>query len=355
MKPYDDRLMKELERLDPVEPGSLDGAAESDAADRLLARILAEDQAAAAAPRPRRRWRPTPARLALAGTAVAAIVAVVLVLGSSFGGSGGSLTRPASPVAAALDQAAAAAASQPQVGVDTPYSYLKTRELAVSTSGTGARSWHVAQVTTREEWMTAHGPGRMRIVAGPSHFVGATDRAEWESAGRPGFLALGFGPRTEVHWLAGDVIRHRVEDLPAEPAALIVQLQHEAEAEAGELPLPAATLQLITEDLRSPVASPQLRRALYEAAKLVPGIRYFGPRTDAEGRRGIAIGVTGLGPDGKAQFALVFDPATATPLATAALEPTGAGAGPTIRRVTTFPEAPPASYLVYRIPEGTKL
>ena len=223
--------------------------------------------------------------------------------------------------------------------------------MSVRTANAASHSWQVSQATTREEWVTADGPGRMRIVAGPSRFVGAVDRAEWEGAGRPSFLALGFGPRTEVHWIAGDVMRRRVEDLPAEPAALSVRLQREAEGEGGELPLPAATLQLIAEDLRSPAASPALRKALYEAAKLVPGIRYFGTRAVAGGKEGTAIGVTGLGPDGKAQFALVFDPDTAQPLATLAIEPTGAGAGPPIRRVTTYVESP----RVEPLPGGTTL
>jgi hypothetical protein len=351
----DDRLIKELRKLDPVKPGALDDAAESEAAARLLGRILAEDPAAAAerAPvegrspvpgRPSRArwWRPTPAKLALAGTALAAAVVAVLLIGSSTGGGGGAGSSKTSGnrLADALNQTAAVAASQPRIGVERPYSYLKTRELAVSISGAGARSWHVSQATTREEWMTPDGPGRIRIIAGRSRFVDSSDRAEWEGAGRPGFLALGFGPRTEVHWIAGDVMRRRVEDLPTDPTALVLRLRHEAQDEHDELPLPAATLQLIAEDLRSPAASPDLRRALYEAAKQVPGIRDFGTRTDSEGREGIAVGVTGLGPDGKAQFALVFDPRTARPLATLAILPTGAGAGPTIRRVTTYVEAP---------------
>lgn len=355
----DDRLNEELRRLDPVQPGSLDGAAESDAAEGLLARILAEDPTAgadhspggASAPgdvhetasggaRRSRWWRPTPMKLAFGGLAAVAVAAfLVLQLGSSSTGPG---PRP-DPLTAAIDRAAAVAGAEPQAGLDRPYSYLKTRELAVDTTVADEHAWHISQVTTREEWMTPDGPARMRITAGPSHFVGATDRLEWERAGRPGFLALGFGPRTEVHWLAGDLIRRRVLDLPTDPAALAIRLRQEAKAGAGELPSPAATLRLIAENLRSPVATPRLRRALYEAAKLVPGIRYFGARTDAEGRRGVAIGVTGLGPDGKAQFALIFDPATARPLSTEEISPTGAGAGPTIRRVTTFVEAPEVS------------
>jgi hypothetical protein len=178
----DDKLIKELRQLDPVEPGSLDGAAESDAAGALLGRILAADPEAAVEPSPvgegrgsrRGWWRPTPARLAPAGTAVAAVVVAVLLLGSATGGSGGG--NP-DRLVGALDQAAAVAGAQPAVGVARPYSYLKARELAVDITNADQRTWHVSQVTTREEWMTPDGPGRMRIIAGPSHFVGSSDRA----------------------------------------------------------------------------------------------------------------------------------------------------------------------------------
>jgi hypothetical protein len=343
-----DRLIDELRRHDPVEPGSLDRAAESDAAARMMGRILAEapdrprdeEHAAGHASRGGRRRPPVPAWPALAGAAVVAIAVAILVLGSADDdGGGGRAARP-DRLAAALDRAATVAGSQPRAGVSVPWSYLKTRETSISTIGADERSWHVSQVTTREEWMAPDGPGRMRILAGPSRFVGSRDRVAWEQAGRPSFLPLGFGPRTEVHWIAGDVMRRRVEDLPTDPAALTARLRHEAAGEQSELPLPAATLQLIAEDLRSPAASPRLRRALYEAAKEVPGLRYFGTRAAAEGRSGVAIGVTGLGPDGQAQFALIFDPETARPLATEAIEPTGFGAGPTIRRMISYLEAP---------------
>lgn len=141
-------------------------------------------------------------------------------------------------------------------------------------------------------------------------------------------------------------------------------------------------LQLIAEDLRSPAASPALRRALFEAAKRIPGIRYLGERTDPEGRPGVAVGVTDHGPDGPARFSLIFDPETARPLATEATSrPAGATAGgPTLLRATVFlgaPEVQPpveeggswldanapvaalgpasTSHLVYRIPvEGDR-
>ena len=82
------------------------------------------------------------------------------------------------------------------------------RDVGPTTDADG-RSWNVEQSTTREEWVTHDGSGRLRIVAGPSRFVGSGDRAEWEGAGRPEFLALGFGRRTEDRWLAAGLLRGR--------------------------------------------------------------------------------------------------------------------------------------------------
>jgi hypothetical protein len=333
----DDELIKKLRRLDPADRGELARAGEGDDAARLLARVLATDPAAeeGAPLRDRPRRIPRPALAGLAGLAALAAL-VLLLVGLPGGGEAGGGDR----LAGALDQAAAVAASQPRAGVPRPWSYLKTREVQVSASGSNGRAWHVAQVTTREEWMSPDGPGQMRIAAGPTRFVDSRDRSEWEDAGKPSFLPLGFGPRTEVHWFAGAMTRERVAELPVDPAALARRLRREAAGEGGELPLPAATLQLIAEDLRSPAASPRLRQALFEAVKLVPGVRYFAGRTQVGGSRGVAVGVSGLGPDGKAQFALIFDPSTARPLATREILPTGAGAGPTIERATVFLEAP---------------
>ncbi len=50
-----DDIKRELRRLDPVAPGELDGAAETDEAAAMLARIVATDPDAGAGPRARRR------------------------------------------------------------------------------------------------------------------------------------------------------------------------------------------------------------------------------------------------------------------------------------------------------------
>jgi hypothetical protein len=338
MTKKNDILRSEFDRLDPVAPGELDGAAESGGATELLDRILAmEPEPAAAptsAPEPARRRRVPRLALTAAGAAVAAAVALFLVLGLSRGGG------DEHGLAAALDTAAASAASLSPPASAQPYTYLKTREMSVSTNAADRRSWRVLQSTTREEWVTRDGAGRLRIVDGPARFIDADDRAEWEGAGEPTFLALGFGRRTEDRFLDPGMLRGSVEELPTDPATLARRLRAQAEVENGETPVAAATLQLIAEDLRDPGASPARRRALFEAAKRVPGIRYLGAKTDPAGRRGVAVGVAGSDAGAPTVYSMIFDPATSQVLATVATTPTpGADDGPTLLRARVYLEA----------------
>jgi hypothetical protein len=378
-----DNLTGELQRLDPVKPGAPDDAPDSPAAADLLERIVAaeveSDPAASHADEclePRRsprggHWLGMP-KFVLAPAALAVVAIAVLLIGPALGGGG------SNGLAAALHDAAAAAESQPSPAGGRPYTYLQTREIAMHTSDADERSWNVLESTTREEWVTRDGAGRLRVVVAPSRFVGSGDRDEWEGAGRPEFLALGFGPRTEDRWLAAGMLRRSVADLPTDPAALAARLRREAEAHRGETPVPAVTLELIAEDLRDPGASPALRRALYEAVGRVPGIEYLGEETDPEGRSGVAVGVTGSVVDGPRQYSLIFDPATSQVLAseTTSLAPTDAG-GPTLVRAMVYlgtrgtgsltekegtwlsgiePSSSSGgssrSYLVYRLPDG---
>jgi hypothetical protein len=381
-----DDIKRELRRLDPVAPGELDGAAETSEAAGMLARIVATDPDAGSGPAhaderrplpeidlPRRR---RPLGLALGATTAVAVAVLVAVLALTGGGGseGNHLT-------AALDAAGARAASAPSAAGAKPFTYLKTREISVRTTDADRRSWNVDQSTTREEWVTPDGSGRLRIVAGPSRFVGSGDRVEWEGAGRPQFLTLGFGGRTEDRWISAGQLRGRVVSLPIEPGALAVRLTEEAADEGGEGPLAAATLQLIAEDLRNPVASPELRRSLYQAANRIPGIEYLGELADPEGRSGVGIGVTSSNAGYPQLYSMIFDPDTSQVLATETTALPGPGAdepaGPTLLRATVYEEAhgthslsekegmwlsgfePSAyrgqggsNYLIYRVPDG---
>jgi hypothetical protein len=337
-----DKLDRELRRHDPIAPGELDRAAESAAARELLASIVsraAEPQAPA-----RRRWRPRLPRLVLApalAAAAAAVLVAVLVSGGGDGGSGaGGRQSGGAPVRGTLDQVATTAATQPRTVADHPWTYLKTRELSVDDAGAGDRSWSVLESTTREEWVAFDGSGRMRLVSEPARFIGTKDRAEWVAAGRPDFLPLGFERRTENRWLAAGSLGRGVEELPAEPQALLTRLRYEAESEPDQMPVPAAMLQRIAEDLRDPGASPALRQALFKVLKRVPGMESFGEATDPTGRHGVAVGLTANYKGVPSVYTLVFDPRTSTVLASEirALESPG-GERPDLLRALVYLEA----------------
>jgi hypothetical protein len=342
-----DELINKLRQFDPVEPDELDRAERSEDASLLLERILSADPEPVVPTRaPARRRRPKrPLALAAVGAVAVGIALLMIAPWQGGGGSAGG-----DRLTDALNRAAAAAATAPTSPAAGPFAYLKTREMSVSTIDVERRSWRIFQATTREEWLMREGAGQMRIVAGPSRFIASSERAEWETAGRPNFLPLGFGPHTEVHWIARGRPEGRVGDLPTDPAALVVRLRDEARAEHGELPLGATTLKLIAEDLRDPAASSELRRALFEAARRIPGIRYLGERDDPEGRRGVAVGVADPQAGTPTWDLLIFDPETGQALATetvdqgpfAAVDPEG----PTFVRATVFLDAqavePPA-------------
>ncbi len=375
MTERNDNLNRELRWLDPVEPGEFDDAAESPAARDLLQRIVATGHGVAPAPvRAPARRRRTP-RLALTAAGAAALAAAVLFLVLGLTGGGGGNNEHG--LAAALDRAATTAASRSQM-TGTPYTYLKTREVSVDTNAAERRSWQVRQSTTREEWVTHDGAGRLRIVDEPARFVGSGDRAEWEGAGEPTFLALAFARRTEDRFLDVGMLRGSVEELPVDPATLARRLRAKAEVERAELPLGAATLQLIAEDLRDPGASPGVRESLFEAAKRVPGIAFLGAATDPAGRHGLAVGVPIEVGGTPAVYSMIFDPATSQVLATettARSRAVGDGRGPHLLRASVYlrsrgiesmmgnggtwlagfdpsvTEDPDSANLVYRIPD----
>jgi hypothetical protein len=374
MKKKNQQLTNELRELDPVRPGTLDGAVEDPAAEALLQRIVATDPDAGAdrgvtPTRPLLR-RPAFVLAPLAAAAAAVVLLVVVLSGGGGGGGGGGKVS----VAGVLDQASAAAANQLEDTAELPYAYLKTSEMSVQPADADGRSWWVYQPATREEWIAEDGSGRLRVVSGPARFVDDDSRGEWEAAGRPNFLPLGFEQHTEDRWLSSGTFGRDVEELPAEPTALAHRLAYEAEGTPGGLPVAAATLQLIAEDLRDPGASPALRAALYQAARRVPGVEYLGARTDTAGRHGVAIGVTDASGGEPVLYSLIFDPENSDVLAseTTALEAedgapelqrsmvyvesrgieTMSGAGETWLSAFGSP-APwgqsPAPYLIYRV------
>lgn len=352
-----DKLLRELETFDPVSPRELEDAREGAAALLEMVMRVEPDQGAegrGGTTARGSRLRSIPVFVALTAVAIALLV---ILVGMPGGGE-----RVEDEVDVALGQAASAAVAQSTPVANLPYTYLETRQLATETGSAGGRSVAVVRRTTRQEWVGWDGSGRLRTVTA-----------------LPG---SGTEPRSEDRWIETGLLDDGVEELPIGPAPLAARLREEARGERGGIPLPAAILDLIATDLRSPVASPALRQALYRAAALTPGIEYLGPTVDPEGRRGVAVGVTGPYRGVPARYSLIFDPRTSRVLATeaTALDPDGDEGAPGRPLIATIyldsrgaaspsphaetwladyqpssAEAPPTSpFLVYRIPESSQ-
>ncbi|MBS1878593.1 MAG: CU044_5270 family protein [Actinobacteria bacterium] len=306
-----DNLISQLRALDPARAENLDRPLWDAAADELLASILAADPSApppVAAPTSggRRRWWTS--KRVLAPAAVAATVAAVLAIGLPGGGEGGGAV-------VALDRVASAAAAQPPVADQLPFGYLRTESTFMDTSFAKHRSWSVYQPEIREEWSAADGSGRVRILEGAPRFVGPGDRAAWEAAGRLKFLTHGFAAHSEEQAVPAGTFPD-VSGLPVDAGALAAALRAEAEKSGGGGPLAARMLELIANDLENPGASPDLRKALYEAVAQIPGIEYLGDATDQTGRKGVAVGVRSSYSGGATLYSLIYDPGTSEVLAT---------------------------------------
>lgn len=308
-----DNLMEQLRALDPVGNANLDQPLWDPTASELLESILASEPQAPAQPTPPQSQRARRRRIrkrVLVPFAVAAVAALALVIGLP--GGGGNRDR----ATVALTNVANAAAAQTPPVTDLPYLYLKTESTFVNTTVLKEGSWSVYHSETREEWAAKDGSGRLHAVDAPPRFVGPGDRAAWEAAGSPNFLPSGFTGHSEERTVPAGTFTNGVSDLPTDPNALAKVLREEAEGSQGSVPVTARTLDLIAEDLRNPAASPELRKALYEAATQIPGIEYLGKATDSAGRRGVAVGVTSSYSGGPTLYSLIYDPNTSEVLAT---------------------------------------
>jgi hypothetical protein len=352
-----DKLLRELETFDPVSPAELEDACKD--AGELLERVLRFDpgegpDARAGVDERGRGLRGIPVFVALTAVAIALFVLLI-----GLPGGGGRVERR---MDAALRHAASAAAVRSTPVANQPYTYLETRQFATEGAGGKDHSRQVVRRTTRQEWVGWNGSGRLRVtttVPGP-----------------------GAEPRIEDRWIEAGLLDREVEELPTGPATLAVSLREDAQRTRPGVPPGATILGLVAADLRSPLASPALRRALYRALALTPGLEYLGPTVDPEGRRGVAVGVTGAFVGHPARFSLIFDPRTSMVLATetTALRPGEAdGAANRPQRATVYLESrgaaspaprpgswladyepsslasPPTSpFLVYRIPDASR-
>jgi hypothetical protein len=326
MKSRNEKLDEGLRAIDPAKAGDLDP---SDAgADKLLRTVLASDAESqetrtrgAGTRSPARSTRRLPGRRVLASVAVGLVVLAGIVVGLPGGDGGGRTTLPA------LARVAEAAAAQPAPDTGLPYVYVKTRENSTDTSVAHGQAWSVYHIETDEEWIAKDGSGRVRRVVAAPEFVTPEDREAWEAADKISFLVHGFNGYSEEQDLPVGHFDERfpgapdgsLSGLPTDPDELAEWLTNRAINPAfggGAFPLSVKTLTLIAEILQNPLATPELRAALYEAEGQIPGIEYLGPATDQIGRRGIAIGAKSANSGAPTLYSLIFDPETSQVLAT---------------------------------------
>jgi hypothetical protein len=110
----------------------------------------------------------------------------------------------------------------------------------------------------------------------------------------------------------------RLSQLPTEPEALRLAIEHRPAAGAPVKPSPAtsvrggATVERLLEILGEPLTAPAVRAAAFEAIAEIPGVGFEAGVADAAGRQGDAIGWT-RGEGFGRRF--IFDPRTAKILA----------------------------------------
>ncbi len=247
----------------------------------------------------------------------------------------GDETLSRAAVAATLRRAAtAAAASDPQV--DGPpasgqFLYTKTMEVHLeawdpdgpaSGSRTKPRYFTDRQLgqgnampalvpTLKQVWTAPDGKTRERETLRRIEFISADDQLRWEEAGSPPPWA--FDPREHdvgrdssgrlVKDYASKAFRGRREftymsrlsELPTEPEALRLTIEHRRGGSTPLDPSPAssprggATVERLLESLSEPIVSPALRAAAFDALAEIPGIGLERNVADAIGRRGDAI------------------------------------------------------------------
>jgi hypothetical protein len=292
----------------------------------------------------RRRW------LALAGGVVAAGLAAVGLF--SFQGDG---FAPTSAVAA-MDGLAHIAAARDWPGVPGPgqYDYTDSTRFShwyVTRDGYGGYDFRpyplgsgpqctVNDMTHTQDWMAADGSGAETNTEYGFRFAPAAAKATCAAIGVtdprvgnphvPGSLAKIARPHTQLFPAnPGNAYVPGIGELPfggddwktlsSNPATLLRQLAHHDHGLVTDN-TPAGEFNAVADFMSESDAPPRVRGNVFEAAKLIPGIKLMGTRTDPTGQTGIAVRVDHIYGNGKAVRAvseeLIFDPHTARLLAT---------------------------------------
>ncbi len=246
-----DELLSETARVDDITPAARQqGHAALEAA--IASRSAARSSAVEPRPHPARRPRRSRRGLVMAAS-VAAVAAVTagIVVSVVPGPARTSLTA-----AVVLHHAAQAAGQQPGGWPDAAY-------------------WHVTSIYEtdgkyhhREVWISHHA---RTILEDDGVFGSMTPQA--------GFGGFQVGDK-DLSW-------DQVYALPTDPAQLKPVLLADVK---GSYPGGAAGLfEAVGDLLRESPAPPALRKALYEIAARIPGVRLVGPSKDVLGRTGTAV------------------------------------------------------------------
>ncbi len=189
---------------------------------------------------------------------------------------------------------------------------------------------------TKQVWTAPSGTTHVTETLGKVEFLSGADQQAWEEAGSPppwafdpaehrvtrddsgrlekDFASESFRGRHEFTYL------ERLSQLPTEPEALRVAIEHRPSTGAPVDPSPATsargggTVERLLEILGEPLTPPAVRAAAFGALAEIPGLGFERGVADAAGRRGDAIGWTrerGFGDR------FIFDPRTGEILADA--------------------------------------
>jgi hypothetical protein len=278
-----------------------------------------EERELAASRRPRRRRR---LRLAVVGVVAAVVAAVAAVLPADERGTAG-----------ILETAAATAAAQPATSPPPgEYAYFEqVGESRVRSSQPGLDTSGVR--TERAWWVARDGSGRLvQTMRIGNDFERPTDDPglpRWRQAGERWVRDIRFGPGDfeKVQGLvAPTAVKLDVPALPTEVVALESVLRQALRAAASDSdpetgfagggdPANWQILTVIEQALAHPLASPQQRSALYEAAARLDGVEAVEDVRDPSGRPASLVRLTREMRPGTMRTEVYFDPQTSATLA----------------------------------------
>jgi hypothetical protein len=182
---------------------------------------------------------------------------------------------------------------------------------------------------TKGVWMAPDGKTHVRETLGKVKFLSSADQQSWEGAGSPPPWAFdstyhqvsrdGSGRPRKVFASESFRGRHeftymqRLSQLPTEPEALRLSVEHRRPTGSPVAPSPATsvrgggTVEKLLEILAEPLAPPALRAAAFNALAEIPDIGFERGVADGAGREGDAIGWTRERGFGRR---FIFDPRT---------------------------------------------